>query len=120
MNSTAPVSPKQVFDGVVLQKRSTKHEVAGEQPAEEGEEDGEGEVDDESEDIVLAAVNGNGNEDLSSLGGSNKDAHILTVSYDCHKNAKLDSQFDRKLSKRSIQIHPSRLQVSWLSPSRLT
>jgi len=66
-------SPKQVFDGVVLQKRNANYQVVGEPPAEEGDEDGEGEVDDESEDVVLAAINGTGKEDLSSLGGSNKE-----------------------------------------------
>jgi hypothetical protein len=78
VNPTSPVSPKQVFDGVVLRKRGSKHQVAGEPPAEDGDEDGEGDVDDESEDIVLAAVNGNGNgnEELSSLAGSNKGAYI--------------------------------------------
>jgi len=70
-------SPKQVFDGVVLQKRNANHQVVGEAPAEEGDEDGEGEVDDQSsEDVVLAAINGTGKEDLSSLGGSNKGAYI--------------------------------------------
>jgi len=66
-------SPKQVFDGVVLHKRKANQQVVGEAPAEEGDEDGEGEVDDESEDVVLAAINGTGKEDLSSLGGSNKE-----------------------------------------------
>jgi hypothetical protein len=58
---------------VVLQKRNANYQVVGEPPAEEGDEDGEGEMDDESEDVVLAAINGTGKEDLSSLGGSNKE-----------------------------------------------
>jgi hypothetical protein len=68
---------KQVFAGVVLDKRKPTNQPANEPPVEEGEEDGDGEADEESEDLVLTAINGNGNEDLSSLGGSNKGAHIV-------------------------------------------
>jgi hypothetical protein len=67
---------KQVFAGVVLEKRNPTNQAASEPPVEEGEEDGDGEVDEESEDPILTALNGNGNEDLSSLGGSNKGASI--------------------------------------------
>lgn len=67
---------KQVFAGVVLEKRNPTHQAVSELPVEGGEEDGDGDVDEESEDPVLTAINGNGNEDLSSLGGSNKGAHI--------------------------------------------
>ena len=67
---------KQVFAGVVLEKRQPRNQTANELPVEEGEEDGDGEVDEESEDLILTIINGNGNEDLSSLGGSNKGVHI--------------------------------------------
>ncbi|KIM44271.1 hypothetical protein M413DRAFT_443290 [Hebeloma cylindrosporum] len=70
--SVKPPSQRQVFDGVVLEKRNTPAQPASApSPAEEGEEDGDGEM--EEEDLTLAAINGNGNEDLSSLGGSNKE-----------------------------------------------
>jgi hypothetical protein len=67
---------KQVFAGVVLEKRHSTNQPVSELPVEEGEEDGDGEVEEGLEDLVLTAINGNGNEDLSSLGGSNKGAHI--------------------------------------------
>ena len=86
-----PASQKQVFDGVVLEKRNPTNQPAGELPAEEGEEDGDGEIDEESGDLVLTVINGNGNEDLSSLGGSNKGAYI-----DGYTMARLDSQFNRE------------------------
>ncbi len=60
---------KQVFDGVLLEKRKS---VIEEPSAAEPEAPAAGEA--EEEDAVLAAVqNGNNGEgDLSSLGGSNK------------------------------------------------
>jgi len=67
---------KQVFAGVVLEKRHSTNQTVNEPPVEEGDEDGDGEVEEDLEDLVLTAINGNGNEDLSSLGGSNKGAHI--------------------------------------------
>lgn len=67
---------KQVFAGVFLEKRHPTNQPVSEPQVEEGEEDGDGEVEEGLEDLVLTAINGNGNEDLSSLGGSNKGAHI--------------------------------------------
>jgi hypothetical protein len=67
---------QQVFAGVVLGKWNPTDQAASEPPVEEGDKDGDGEVDEESEDPILTAINGNGNEDLSSLGESNKGASI--------------------------------------------
>lgn len=70
-------SGREVFDGIVLVKRSKngKEKAVG---ADEGNTGGEeptvnnDEGDGDEEDAVLAAVNGDVNGDLSSLGGSNK------------------------------------------------
>ena len=101
---------KQVFDGVVLEKRHPTSQAVSELPVEEGEADGDGEVEEEGlEDLVLTAINGNGNEDLSSLGGSNKGAHIDGF----FMTAKLDSQFEQRM----IQTRHSSTLVLVRSPA---
>lgn len=67
-------SGREIFDGIVLVKRSKN----GKEKA-VGDDDGDGEApnderDGAEEDAVLAAVNGDAQGDLSSLGGSNKGA----------------------------------------------
>jgi len=74
-------SGKEVFDGIVLVKRSKngKEKAVGDDEGNTGGEEptvNNDEGDGDEEDAVLAAVNGDVNGDLSSLGGSNKENEI--------------------------------------------
>jgi len=96
--NNAPMSKdsgREVFDGIVLMKRN-KNRKEGEAVGDDlgGGEAPNEEMDGFEEDAVLAAVNGDAQGDLSSLGGSNKENEQISATYTPDPEEDADGEFE--------------------------